>query len=141
MAFVRHLTPRDNTDGRNHAKWARNRRSDDYELLCKGGGRADIDDWEKCHLGKVPANAIVTGSKYKITIGQSVSQPCSLLLMCFFFLFVYFSLFISFQFSSTFLLSFCILFGCCCLICFFNTLMAAVSPPFFILFFTALSEI
>ncbi|XP_014782585.1 melanotransferrin [Octopus bimaculoides] len=62
VAFVRHLTPRDNTDGRNHAKWARNRRSDDYELLCKGGGRANIDDWEKCHLGKVPANAIVTGS-------------------------------------------------------------------------------
>uniref|UniRef100_A0A0L8GW35 Transferrin-like domain-containing protein n=1 Tax=Octopus bimaculoides TaxID=37653 RepID=A0A0L8GW35_OCTBM len=40
----------------------RNRRSDDYELLCKGDGRANIDDWEKCQLGKVPANAIVTGS-------------------------------------------------------------------------------
>ncbi|GAB1603632.1 melanotransferrin-like [Argonauta hians] len=60
VAFVRHLTPRDNTDGRNHAKWARNRRSDDYELLCKGGGRANIDDWEKCHLGRVPANAVMT---------------------------------------------------------------------------------
>lgn len=62
VAFVRHLTPRDNTDGRNHAKWARNRRSDDYELLCKDGHRTNIDNWQNCHLGKVPANAIVTGS-------------------------------------------------------------------------------
>lgn len=62
VAFVRHLTPRDNTDGRNHAMWARNRRSDDYELLCKDGHRTNIDNWEQCHLGKVPANAIVTAS-------------------------------------------------------------------------------
>ena len=60
VAFVRHLTVRDNTDGRNHAIWARNRRSDDYELLCKDGRRLNIDRFEECHLGIVPANAIVT---------------------------------------------------------------------------------
>ncbi|XP_046549141.1 LOW QUALITY PROTEIN: melanotransferrin-like [Haliotis rubra] len=64
VSFVRHLTVRDNTDGRNHAKWARNRRSDDYELLCKDGRRVNIDKFSECHLGVVPANAIVT-SKFK----------------------------------------------------------------------------
>ncbi|KAH9500931.1 hypothetical protein Btru_069230 [Bulinus truncatus] len=60
IAFVRHLTVRDNTDGRNHAIWARNRRSDDYELLCKDGRRLNVDRWKECYLGEVPANAIVT---------------------------------------------------------------------------------
>lgn len=62
VAFVRHLTVRDNTDGRNHAIWARNRRSDDYELLCKDGRRLNIDHFMECHLGEVPANAIVTSA-------------------------------------------------------------------------------
>ncbi|KAK7109961.1 melanotransferrin-like [Littorina saxatilis] len=60
VAFVRHLTVRDNTDGRNHAIWARNRRSDDYELMCKDGRRLNIDHFDVCHLGEVPSNAIVT---------------------------------------------------------------------------------
>ncbi|CAG5129094.1 unnamed protein product, partial [Candidula unifasciata] len=62
VAFVRHLTVRDNTDGRNHAIWARNRRSDDYELLCKDGRRLNVDRFEECHLGYVPSNAIVTSA-------------------------------------------------------------------------------
>ncbi|VDI36666.1 melanotransferrin-like [Mytilus edulis] len=61
VAFVRHLTVRDNTDARNHAIWARNRRSDDYELMCKDGTRKPIDEWRTCHLGKLPSNAVVTG--------------------------------------------------------------------------------
>ncbi|XP_059175482.1 melanotransferrin-like isoform X2 [Physella acuta] len=62
VAFVRHLTVRDNTDGRNHAIWARNRRSDDYELLCKDGRRLNVDRFNECHLGEVPSNAIVTSA-------------------------------------------------------------------------------
>lgn len=61
VAFVHHLTVGDNTDGRNQAIWARNRRSDDYELLCKDGTRAAIENWENCYLGTVPGAAIVTG--------------------------------------------------------------------------------
>lgn len=61
VAFVRHLTVRDNTDARNHAIWSRNRRSDDYELMCKDGTRRPIDDWRSCHLGRLPSNAVVTG--------------------------------------------------------------------------------
>lgn len=63
VAFVRHLTVRDNTDGRNHAIWSRNRRSDDYELMCKDGRRLNIDHFAVCHLGEVPANAIVTSGE------------------------------------------------------------------------------
>ena len=66
VAFVKHTTARENTDGRNQAEWARNRRSDDYELLCNDGTRADIDSWDVCNMGKVPSNAIVTACKYKV---------------------------------------------------------------------------
>lgn len=64
IAFVKHLTVRGNTDGRRQSYWARNRRSDDYELMCKDGRRTHIDDWENCHLGQIPASAMVT-AKYK----------------------------------------------------------------------------
>jgi len=60
IAFVKHTTVRENTDGRNQAEWARNRRSDDYQLLCNDGTRRDIDDWQDCNNGEIPANAIVT---------------------------------------------------------------------------------
>lgn len=63
IAFVKHLTVRGNTDGRRQSYWARNRRSDDYELMCKDGRRTHIDDWENCHLGQIPASAMVTASK------------------------------------------------------------------------------
>jgi len=60
IAFVRHTTVRENTDGRNLADWSRNRRSDDYELLCNDGTRGNIDDWDRCNLGSVPSNAVMT---------------------------------------------------------------------------------
>ena len=60
VAFAKHTTVRENTGSRNQADWARNRRSDDYELLCTDGTRKDIDDWASCNLGEVPSNAIVT---------------------------------------------------------------------------------
>ena len=72
VAFVRHTTVRENTDGRNDAEWARNRRSDDYELLCNDGTRKDIDDYEICNLGELPPNAVVTA-------GQLLDIVCSLL--------------------------------------------------------------
>ncbi|ESO04012.1 hypothetical protein HELRODRAFT_99809 [Helobdella robusta] len=60
VAFVRHMTVHENTDGLNLADWARNRRSDDYELLCKDGKRSSIDKWNECNLGYVPSNAVMT---------------------------------------------------------------------------------
>jgi len=60
IAFVRHTTVRENTDGRNLADWSRNRRSDDYEILCGDGTRGNIDAWDRCNLGSVPSNAVMT---------------------------------------------------------------------------------
>ena len=60
IAFVKHFTVRENTDGHNQAEWARNRRSVDYQLSCRDGRRAPVDDWRMCNLAQVPASAIVT---------------------------------------------------------------------------------
>jgi len=60
VAFARHTTVHDNTDGRNPVDWARNRRSDDYELLCPDGTRVDTYSWKNCNLGKIPGNVVVT---------------------------------------------------------------------------------
>jgi hypothetical protein len=63
IAFTRSLAVRDNTDGRNPDIWARNRRSDDYELLCRNGHRLDIDHWKDCNLAKLRSPAIVTAGR------------------------------------------------------------------------------
>ncbi|KAM7379336.1 hypothetical protein PAMP_004898 [Pampus punctatissimus] len=47
VAFVKHLTVPDSEKA-------------NYELLCKDGSRAPIDSYKTCHLGRVPANAVVT---------------------------------------------------------------------------------
>lgn len=33
--------------------------SQDFQLLCRDGSRADITEWRRCHLAKVPAHAVV----------------------------------------------------------------------------------
>ncbi|XP_074641603.1 melanotransferrin-like [Tubulanus polymorphus] len=60
VSFTRHTVARDNTGGRNPDYWARNRRADDYELLCMDGTRGPIDDWRNCHLQQIKAPAVVT---------------------------------------------------------------------------------
>ncbi|CAJ1072255.1 transferrin-a isoform X2 [Xyrichtys novacula] len=47
VAFVKHLTVPDSEKSK-------------YELLCKDDSRAPIDDYQRCHLAKVPAHAVVT---------------------------------------------------------------------------------
>ncbi|XP_048397817.1 melanotransferrin [Stegostoma tigrinum] len=58
VAFVKHSTVLDNTDGSNPATWAKNLRSSDYELLCRDGSRAEVTDWRMCHLARVPAHVV-----------------------------------------------------------------------------------
>ncbi|OAF65402.1 Serotransferrin, partial [Intoshia linei] len=60
IAFVRHTTILHNIGGNNPAHWARNRRIDDYEILCPGGGRESVYNWKICNLGIVPSNVVVT---------------------------------------------------------------------------------
>lgn len=80
VAFVRHTTVRENTDGRNVAEWSRNRRSDDYELLCNDGTRKNIDNWQECNLGHLPPNAVMTAGEIPLTlhVGVLTTSRCAL---------------------------------------------------------------
>ncbi|KAG6461060.1 hypothetical protein O3G_MSEX012404 [Manduca sexta] len=39
---------------------------DQFELICRDGSRRPVTQWENCHWGKVPADAIVTSSAASI---------------------------------------------------------------------------
>ncbi|XP_069474718.1 melanotransferrin [Ambystoma mexicanum] len=59
VAFVKHSTVAENTDGRNPAQWASNLLSGNFSLLCQNGSLGEVTDWKKCHLAKVPARAVM----------------------------------------------------------------------------------
>ncbi|XP_026802007.2 serotransferrin-2 isoform X2 [Pangasianodon hypophthalmus] len=58
VAFVKHSTVAENTDG-NGPAWAKAFKSSDFKLICPGGS-AEITEYKKCHLAKVPAHAVIT---------------------------------------------------------------------------------
>ncbi|XP_066595955.1 transferrin 2 [Prorops nasuta] len=64
VAFVKHTTVAENTDGKRKEFWARNTFTKDFELLCPDGTRKPSTDYLNCNLGKVAANAIVTRGGY-----------------------------------------------------------------------------
>lgn len=64
VAFVKHTTVAENTDGKRKEFWARNTFTKDFELLCPDGTRRPTMDYENCNMGKVAANAIVTRGGY-----------------------------------------------------------------------------
>ncbi|XP_067898550.1 melanotransferrin [Heterodontus francisci] len=59
IAFVKHSTVSENTDGNNPTSWAKDLHSNDYQLLCRDGSRAEVTDWKGCHIARVPAHAVV----------------------------------------------------------------------------------
>ncbi|KAM8905947.1 melanotransferrin isoform 1-T1 [Lycaon pictus] len=59
VAFVKHSTVLENTDGRTLPSWGRALLSQDFALLCRDGSRADVTEWRRCHLARVPAHAVV----------------------------------------------------------------------------------
>lgn len=69
VAFVKHTTVSENTDGKRREFWARNTFTKDFQLLCPDGTRKQTPDYAKCNLGRVSANAVVTrgGEHYNET--------------------------------------------------------------------------
>ncbi|XP_047479636.1 transferrin-like [Penaeus chinensis] len=61
VAFVKHTTVAENTNGNSNASWTEGLRALDFRLLCKGNGAADVADYNTCHLARVPAHKVVTG--------------------------------------------------------------------------------
>lgn len=60
VAFCKHTAVFENTGGSNRETWARNLIKSDFELLCRDGSRAPVNEYKTCNLGAVPPNAIVT---------------------------------------------------------------------------------
>ncbi|CAI9736200.1 melanotransferrin-like [Octopus vulgaris] len=59
VAFVKHTTVLESTDGKGKEEWEKDLKSEDYELLCSDGSRESVQNWLTCHLAKVPAHAMV----------------------------------------------------------------------------------
>jgi len=74
VAFVKHTTVNEVTDGKRREFWARNTLSGDYELLCRDGTRAPVTEYMRCNLGKVKANAVVIrgGAHYNETQANAI---------------------------------------------------------------------
>ncbi|XP_043269095.1 melanotransferrin isoform X2 [Venturia canescens] len=64
VAFVKHTTVNENTNGKRKEFWARNTFTKDFELLCPDGTRRPSWDYPNCNIGKVKANAMIARGGY-----------------------------------------------------------------------------
>ncbi|KAM8952543.1 serotransferrin-B-like isoform 2-T2 [Pelodytes ibericus] len=70
VGFMKESTVIDNTDGKNSADWAKQLRSNQFELLCPDNTRAPISDYKRCHLAMVPGHAVVTRPERRNVVVQ-----------------------------------------------------------------------
>ncbi|XP_071999523.1 serotransferrin-B-like [Engystomops pustulosus] len=78
VAFVKHTTVFENTDGKGAADWAKKLKSGDFELLCLDGSRASVNDYKTCNLAEVPAHAVVTRPEKRNSVLKMLSKQQSL---------------------------------------------------------------
>ncbi|GAB1294592.1 Serotransferrin [Apodemus speciosus] len=60
VAFVKHQTVMENTEGRNPAAWAKDLKEADFQLLCTDGSRKSVTEFASCHLAQAPNHVVVT---------------------------------------------------------------------------------
>uniref|UniRef100_A0A1W7R9D1 Transferrin n=1 Tax=Hadrurus spadix TaxID=141984 RepID=A0A1W7R9D1_9SCOR len=60
VAFVKHTTVPEYTDGNSQLAWTSNLKSENYKLLCLNGGNAAVEDYKTCTLARVPSHYVMT---------------------------------------------------------------------------------
>ncbi|XP_069755431.1 serotransferrin-1-like [Narcine bancroftii] len=74
VAFVKHTTVPENTDGNGLLPWNKNLISSNYRLLCTNNTVVKINEYLKCHLAKVPAHAVVTRPEKRDEVVQLLKE-------------------------------------------------------------------
>ncbi|XP_066050285.1 serotransferrin [Chamaea fasciata] len=74
VAFIKHSIVEENTDGKNTESWAKDLKMDQFELLCTDGQRANVMDYRRCNLAKVPTHAVMTRPEKALQVREMLEN-------------------------------------------------------------------